>query len=256
MNRNPLKDKLANGKPVFGPYIHEFYTAGLSRIAAAAGADFLIFDCEHSGWSTESLRTQIGLARGAGLVPIVNSPGDHYEREGLLLDMGAMGLMVPHVRTPEQCTALVRATRYPPNGYRGSAFGIAHDDFRHADIPTTIADANDSVLIIAKLESAEAIENAEAIMAVPGIDVALVTSFDLALDMGLGGEVTHPKILRAQEKVLRICENAGKIAGCAAFDIDTGRKRLNEGYHFIQYSWDIGLFRDSLTAGIRALRES
>ena len=254
MNRNPLKDKLANGVPVLGPYIQEFYTAGLSKIVAAAGADFLIFDCEHSGWSTESLRTQIALARGAGLVPIVNSPGGQYEREGLLLDMGAMGLMVPHIRTPEQCKALVRATRYPPDGYRGGAFGIAHDDFRHTDIPTTIAGANDSVLLIAKLESAEAIENSEAIMAVPGIDIALVTGFDLALDMGLGGEVTHPQILRAQEKVLRICESAGKIAGCAAFDIDAGRKYLNEGYRFLQYSWDIGLFRDSLTAGIQALR--
>ena len=69
-----MTGKLANGKPVFGPYIHEFYTAGLSKIAAAAGADFLIFDYEHSGWTTESLRTQIALARGAGLVPIATGP--------------------------------------------------------------------------------------------------------------------------------------------------------------------------------------
>jgi 2-keto-3-deoxy-L-rhamnonate aldolase RhmA len=255
MNQNPLKTKLANGQTVIGPYIQEFYTAGLPGIVAASGADFLIFDYEHSGWTSETLRTQIALARGAGLVPIVNSPGEKYEREGLLLDMGAMGLMVPHIRTADQCSCLVRATRYPPQGSRGGAFGIAHDSYSHADIPRTIVDANDSVLLIAKLESAEAIRNAEAIMAVPGIDVALVTSFDLALDMGLGGEVTHPEILRAQEHVLRVCEQTGKIAACAAFDVPTGLKRLSEGYRFIQYSWDIGLFQDSLAAGIRALRE-
>src|SRR5215213_3240359 len=114
MNRNRLKEKLSGGQPVIGTYVQEFYTAGLPKIVAAAGADFLIFDYEHSGWTTESLRTQIMLARGAGLVPIVNSPGEKYEREGLLLDMGALGLMVPHVRTPEECRALVAATRYPP----------------------------------------------------------------------------------------------------------------------------------------------
>ena len=254
MNRNTLKAMLADGKAVIGPYIQEFCTAGLPGVVAASGADFLIFDYEHSGWTTETLRTQIALARGAGLVPIVNSPGDRYEREGLLLDMGAMGLMVPHVRTAEQCRTLVAATRYPPSGHRGGAFGIAHDDFRRGDVSATIRDADDSVLIVAKLESAEAIENAEAIMAVPGIDVALVTSFDLALDMGLGGEVGHPDILRAQERVLRICERAGKIAGAAVFDVESGQRRLSEGYRFIQYSWDIGLLQESLSAGIRALR--
>ena len=83
MNRNPLKTRLAAGKPVVGPYIQEFTTAGMASIVAATGADFLIYDYEHSGWTTESLRTQMLLARGAGLVPIVNVPGERYEREGL-----------------------------------------------------------------------------------------------------------------------------------------------------------------------------
>lgn len=256
MNRNPLKAKLAEGKPVFGPYIQEFHGAGLARIVAAAGADFMIFDCEHSGWSTESLRTQIALARGAGVVPVVNVPGERYERAGLFLDMGALGLMVPHVADAGQAREIVAATRYPPAGHRGGSFGIAHDDFRLDDISATIADANDSILIVAKLESRRAIENAEAILSVPGIDVALVTGFDLALDMGFGGDVSDPAIAAAQEKVLRLCESTGKSAGCAAFDAVTGGKRLAAGYRFIQYSWDVGLFQEALASGIRTLRGS
>jgi 2-dehydro-3-deoxyglucarate aldolase/4-hydroxy-2-oxoheptanedioate aldolase len=254
MNRNAVKAKLAKGEPVFGPYIQEFYTAGLAKIVAAAGADFAIFDSEHSGWTTEALRTQIALARGAGLVPIVNVPGERYEREGLFLDMGALGIMVPHVASAEQARALVAATRYPPLGRRGGSFGIAHDDFSTRDIPATIADANDSILIVAKLESRQAIENAEAILAVPGIDVALVTGFDLALDMGLGGEVSDPAIARAQQSVLEACARTGKVAGSPAFDTATGLKRLAEGYRFIQYSWDVGLLQEGLAAGIRTLR--
>ena len=116
MNRNPLKTRLAAGKPVVGPYIQEFSTAGMASIVAAAGADFLIFDYEHSGWTTESLRTQMLLARGAGLVPIVNIPGERYEREGLLLDIGAMGLMVPHVRDAEQCRSARGGDPLPAGG--------------------------------------------------------------------------------------------------------------------------------------------
>jgi 2-keto-3-deoxy-L-rhamnonate aldolase RhmA len=249
MNRNPVKQRLADGKVVVGPYIHEFHTAGLPQIVAATGADFLIFDHEHSGWTSELL-----LARGAGLAPIVNCPGAAYLRDGLLLDIGALGLMVPHVQTAEQARAIVAGTRYSPGGNRGGAFGIAHDGYRHADPATTIADANDSVLIIAKLESATAIENAEAIMAVPGIDVALVTSFDLSLDLRIAGQISHPDILRATDKVLEICARTGKTAGCAAFDLETGLKRRAEGYRFIQYSWDIGLLQTALRAGVDALR--
>ena len=123
--------------------------------------------------------------------------------------------------------------------------------FGTATCAAKIADANDSVLIIAKLESAEAIENAEAIMSVPGIDVALVTGTDLMLDMGIPGEPEHPEIRQAMERVLEVCRRTGKTAACAAFDIETGQKRLAEGYRFIQFSWDIGLFQEALRAGIR-----
>jgi 2-keto-3-deoxy-L-rhamnonate aldolase RhmA len=249
-----LKSRLMRGEVVVGTYIQEFYTAGLARIIAATGADFLIFDYEHSGWSTETLRVQLALARGAGLAPIVNSPGAQYEREGLLLDMGATGLMVPHVRTAEQCRALVGATRYPPAGHRGGSFGIAHDDFAPGDVMTTITAANEGVLLIAKLESAQAVEQVDEILAVPGIDVAMVTGFDLSLDLGIPGQLDHPEVRRAQDRLLQACERAGKVAAAAAFDPETARRRVAEGYRFIQYSWDVGLLQEGLRVGIRALR--
>jgi 2-keto-3-deoxy-L-rhamnonate aldolase RhmA len=214
----------------------------------------VIFDYEHSGWASEALRTQIALARGAGLVPLVNSPGGRYEREGLLLDLGALGLMVPHVETAEEAAAVVRATRYAPEGRRGGSFGIAHDGYRQGNVPRIIEDANDSVLIVAKLESSRAIENAEAILAVPGIDVALVSSHDLSLDLGLAGDLAHPTMVAAAARVLALSRALGKTAGCAAFDRDTARRRVAEGYRFIQYSWDIGLLQAGLEEGVAAVR--
>ena len=255
MTRNPIKSRLGRGDVVVGTYVAEFFTAGLPGIVAATGVDFVIFDYEHSGWTTEALRTQIALARALRLVPIVNSPGQRYEREGLLLDLGALGLMVPHVETAEQARALVAATRYPPHGARGGAFGIAHDDYRSGDVRTTITSADDDILIVAKLESRQAIEDAEAILSVPGIDVALVTSSDLSLDMGVPGEITHPSLLAATARVRELCERLGKTAGCAVFDVESGRQAVAEGYRFVQYSWDIGLLQDGLQRGVASVQK-
>lgn len=256
MNRNPVKRRLAEGGTVVGPYIAEFFTAGLPRIVASAGADFLIFDYEHSGWTPQALRTQIALARGAGIVPIVNTPGRQYEREGLLLDMGAMGLLVPHVQSEEDANAVVDAIYYAPAGHRGASFGLAHDNFSAADVTATIRDANDSILVIAKLESGLAIENAEKILSVPGIDGALVTGFDLSLDFGLSGDVGHPRMRQARSHVLNLCQRLGKVPACAAFDVGAARKSASEGYRFIQYSWDIGLLQEALREGIGAVQGS
>jgi 2-dehydro-3-deoxyglucarate aldolase/4-hydroxy-2-oxoheptanedioate aldolase len=254
MNRNPVKARLEKGGVAVGTYVAEFYTAGLPGIIAATGADFVIFDYEHSGWATETLRTQIALTRGVGMVPIVNPPGERYEREGLLLDLGALGLMIPHVDTAEQAQAIVGATRYPPAGRRGGSFGIAHDGYRTGVVRETVTDANDSVLIIVKLESRRAIDNAEAILAVPGVDVALVSGFDLSLDMGLMGHLDHPDLAAAGQKVLALCRRLGKVAGCPAYDADTARRLVAEGYRFIQYSWDIALIQEALRVGVAAVR--
>ncbi len=188
MRGNPVKEALASGGRAFGTYAMEFYTTGLCRIVANAGAEFIIFDMEHGGWGIESLKQQVALAHAAGLVPIVNTPGGSYERTGLLLDIGAMGLMVPHVESGAQAAEIVRQTRYAPDGVRGGGFGVAHDDYDAGDVATTIRVANRRTLIIAKIESRKGVAAAADILAVDGIDVALVTSGDLTLDLGVPGQ--------------------------------------------------------------------
>lgn len=130
---NIVKQKLARDELVVGTFVMEFASPGLARIVAGAGADFVVFDMEHSGWSFETVKQQIANARGAGLMPIVNPRGGHrFAEHELLLDLGALGIMVPHVETAEQAAAIVRGTRYPPAGTRGAAFGVAHDGYRAA----------------------------------------------------------------------------------------------------------------------------
>lgn len=254
MKDNAVKRKLAQGEPAFGTYAMEFYSTGLARILANAGAEFVIFDMEHGGWGIESIRQQIALAHAAGLAPIVNTPGGSYERIGLFLDLGAMGLMVPHVESAAQAAELVRQTRYAPAGVRGAGFGVAQDDFRAGDVRETIRGANERTLIVAKIESREGVTNADAILAVPGIDVALVTFGDLSVDMGIPGEHDHPDLEAAMTGVLGLCRKHGKAAGCAVFDLESGRRRLQQGFRFIQYASDIDLLGGALKHAIDSLR--
>lgn len=254
MRGNPVKEALASGGRAFGTYAMEFYTTGLCRIVANAGAEFIIFDMEHGGWGIESLKQQMALAHAAGLVPIINSPGGSYERIGLLLDIGAMGLMVPHVESGAQAAEIVRQTRYAPAGVRGGGFGVAHDDYDAGDVATTVRIANQRTLIIAKIESRKGVAAAADILAVDGIDVALVTAGDLTLDLGVPGQGNHPLVQDAMAKVLEDCRATGKAPGCAAFDPATAEERLRQGYRFIQYSSDIDLLGGALKADLDRLR--
>ena len=128
---NPLKARLAGGGTAYGTMIFEFFTAGLPAIAQAAGAEFLLLDMEHSGVSIETVKTVFAGCRGLDIAPMVRVPTLQYHFIARALDAGAMGVMVPMVETAEQAAEFVAATRYPPDGKRGAAFGVvAHDGGR------------------------------------------------------------------------------------------------------------------------------
>jgi 2-keto-3-deoxy-L-rhamnonate aldolase RhmA len=218
MRDNPLKTRLAAGEVVFGTMVFEFDSPGLARIVAAAGAAFIILDMEHSGWGVETIKRQIAFARGAGLVAVVNPPSDAREFIGRPLDLGADGLMIPVVETAAQAEAIVAATRYPPLGTRGSAFGIAHDDYAAGDVAATMAAANEHILVIVKIETAKGVANADAILGVPGIDIGFVGHTDLSASLGIPGQFAHPDLIAARAAVVDCCRKHGKAAGRPCHD--------------------------------------
>jgi 2-keto-3-deoxy-L-rhamnonate aldolase RhmA len=252
---NAVKRWLAEGELLLGTFVMEFASPGLAQIVAAAGADFVMLDMEHSGWSFETVKQQIAYAHGAGLVPIVNPRGGHrFAEHELLLDLGAQGLMVPRVETGAQAAAIVRGTRYPPDGTRGAAFGVAHDRYRAGDVAATMRAADAESLIVVKIESALAVRNIEEIVSVAGIDVALIGHTDLSLSLGHPLQLDHPDFTAALAAVLAACRGYGKVAGCVVGDVATGRARIAAGFRLIAYSGDIWLLAGALKAGFDQLR--
>ncbi len=255
MRDNPLKQKIQRGERVFGSMVFEFATPGMPAIAAAAGADYLLYDMEHSGLSMSDLKQQIAAARGLSLPVLVRPPAKQYHLASLLLDLGAMGLMFPMVESAEEAAELVSWTRYPPQGERGGAFVVAHDDYTPGDVKTKIATANERTLILALIETAKGLENIEEIIAVPGIDVAHVGQFDLSLSLGQPGDFEHPLVSAGIDRIAAAAKAAGKCAGCMVPDAETGRAWMARGYDLLAYSGDIWLLQASLRRGLEALRQ-
>ena len=120
--------------------VMEFLVPGMPAIIAATGADFALFDMEHTGASLETMKAMVAGCRGIGLAPLVRVPRGEYHFIARALDIGAHGVMVPMV-APAEAAHIAACAHYPPAGRRGAAFGVAHDDYRATDPATAMARA-------------------------------------------------------------------------------------------------------------------
>src|SRR3954447_14282021 len=222
MKPNDVKRTVREGGVSIGTFLFEFSTTGIARIAAEAGAEFAIFDMEHTGWSVETIRMLIATSRSTRMVPIVRIPATEYHFVARALDMGAMGIMVPMVEGEEQARRFVESAKYPPSGRRGAAFAVAHDDYVGGDMVAKIATANAEQLLIAQVETARGLENVEAIVAVDGIDVIWIGQADLTTSLGIPGRYDPPAFLSAVDRIAEACRQHDKPLGYLALSIDDG----------------------------------
>ena len=255
MHHNFVKQKLRDGGVSIGTMLFEFNTTGIARLTANAGAEFALFDMEHSGWSIETIRMLIATTPKSEMIPIVRIPATEYHFVANVLDMGAMGVMVPMCESAEQARLLVNSAKYPPVGRRGAAFSIAHDDYRGGSIPDTIRSANDETLLIAQIETARGLEQVEQIAAVPGIDTLWIGLYDLTLSLGVPGQMDHPDVLAATDRVFAACQAHNKSPAVLVTSIAEGEAQIVRGFKLIAFSGDLWLYQSALRTGIKKLRE-
>ncbi len=255
MRDNPVKQRLQAGGTAFGTMVFELVAPGLPAILKAAGADFALYDMEHSGISMAEMKQQFAYARGLGLVPIVRPPAKQYNLCALLLDLGAMGLMLPMVESAAEAADIVSWTRYPRKGVSGAMFGGAHDDYAPGDIAEKMRLAEERTIVLAMIETERGAANVEEIMAVPGIDGAHLGQFDLSLSLGIPGQTGHARIEAVVDRMLAACRANGKFAACMAPSVAIGRDWMARGFRMVSYSYDVGLLQAHLSEGIAALKE-
>ncbi|HZS87544.1 MAG TPA: aldolase/citrate lyase family protein [Chloroflexota bacterium] len=254
MQQNRFKQLLAAGGRAVGTMVFEFNTPGIARLLDATGVDFVVFDMEHSGFEIGAIRELISWSRGASFTPMVRVPIGEYHFLARALDVGAQGVMVPMVESRQHAEAIVSACKYPPQGRRGAAFGVAHDDFRAGSVVETMAASNAEGAIILQIETARGVENADEIAAVPGVDVLWIGHFDLSQSLGIPGQFDHPRFVETVDAVVAACKRHGRPLGVMVNDPATGRVWLDRGFRAIAYSGDIWLLQRALAEGVAWVR--
>jgi 2-keto-3-deoxy-L-rhamnonate aldolase RhmA len=254
MRDNPVKTSLAAGGRAYGAMVFEFFSAGMPQICKNAGADFVLFDMEHTGLGFETLKTQIALCRGLDLVPMTRVPRGQYPFIARALDMGAMGIMVPMVGSADEAAHIVSCCRYPPHGRRGAAFGFAHDDYRGGDIAEKIAALNARTMVIPQIETVEGLANVETIAAVPGVDALWLGHADLCNFLGIPGAFEDPRYLAAVDRIVAACNAHGKAAAFLAADETWARAYATRGFRLFAYGLDQMMLQNALSRGLELLR--
>jgi 2-keto-3-deoxy-L-rhamnonate aldolase RhmA len=211
--RNEAKRKLKAGELALGFGVHHLRTSAVGMLAASCGHDWIFIDMEHGAFSTHEA-TQICIAAlTTGMTPIVRVAADAIDEGARALDNGAMGIVVPHVDTRTQAERIAQAYRYPPAGTRSWGGPPAAFRFKPPGHAEAQAQLNDEILVIAMIESREAVRNADAIAAVAGIDALLIGTSDLSADLGIAGQIGHAEVQAAYQTVAAACRKHGKILG-------------------------------------------
>jgi 2-dehydro-3-deoxyglucarate aldolase/4-hydroxy-2-oxoheptanedioate aldolase len=254
MRRNHVKEKVQSGGTSIGTFMFEFATTGIGQLAAESGAEFAIYDMEHTGWSVETIRMLIATTRPTEMIPLVRVPATEYDFVARVLDMGAMGIMIPMCESAEQAKMLVASAKYPPVGRRGAAFTIAHDDYAGGDIVEKIQSANRETLLIAQIETATGLNHVDQIASVEDIDVLWIGHFDLSNSLGIPGQFQHSRFQDAVATVLAACRRHQKVPGFLAGDVAAGVALLKQGFRMLAYGGDLWLYQSALCEGIAALK--
>lgn len=252
MRENPVKRRLAEGGAALGTFVFEFDTTGIARLAAGAGAEFVVFDQEHTGWSVERMRMLLATARACEIVPIVRVPSAQYHLIAAPLDVGAMGLMVPMVESAEQARLVVESAKYPPLGRRGVGL-LYRDDWVDGQVAATMERANRELLLIAQIETASGLQRADDIAAVEGIDVVWLGHFDLTASLGIAGQFDSAAYRDAVARLLEVAARRGKPLGLMAGTAEDGLTALEQGFRAVAYGGDLWLYQQALREGLAQL---
>jgi 2-keto-3-deoxy-L-rhamnonate aldolase RhmA len=247
-----IRDSILAGEQVLGAMIFEFFSPGIPQLLCHAGCKYVLYDMEHTGIGFETLKAQVAHCRGLPIVPMARVPRGEYHFLARALDIGMQGLMIPMVESADEATRIVEATRYPPMGRRGAAFGFAHDDYSGGDPGGKIARANAEITVIAQIETEHGLENVDAIAATPGIDVLWLGHFDLANFLGIPGEFQNPVFLDAVQAVVAAARRHGKGLGFMPADETWAREYKGYGFNMLAVGTDHGL----LMQGVRSVLQT
>ncbi len=253
MQPNPVKQALKAGRPAVGTWL-SLGSITATRFLARAGFAWLTVDVEHSlvGWETAAhMFASIADAGCTALARVPSGRHDHIKR---VLDNGAHGIVVPMVNSREEAEKAVAAAKYPPTGNRSVGGSVHALNFR-TSAADYFAHANDEVLVVLQCEHIRAVENADAIFSVPGIDAIFVGPNDLAASMR-SKENKPPSAeatAEAMKHILATCRKHGVAPGLHCMNAEEARHRIEEGWQFVAVVSELKMMLDGAADVVQKL---
>lgn len=237
-----IRGSVAAGTPVCGAWISLGNTQSI-EIMGKSGYDFLILDTQHGGITWDQLLPALQVL-GSATPALVRVPWRDPAQIMRAADLGAAGVIVPMISTAEEARQAVAAIRYPPQGIR--SFGPVRSYY-------TVAAEPAEPLCFVMVETAEAMQNLDAIAATPGLDGIFVGPVDLALSLGCGAAMKMPPpVLDAIDQIVSCCNKYGIIAGCASLGMDNAEDLLNRGVNLVAIGSDFAFLRNTAAANAEA----
>jgi 2-dehydro-3-deoxyglucarate aldolase len=235
-----LKDKLNSGKVSIGSWMSMAHPS-IAEILAMAGYDWVVIETEHTAIDVSEVLRLIIAIEQRGSIPLVRLAWNDPIQAKAVLDSGAAGIIVPMVNTKADAELAVKMTKYPPMGFRG--VGLARAQGYGVDFDEYVNCANADTLLLLQIEHIDAVNNIEEILSVPGIDGTYIGPYDLSMSLGIPGQLNHPDVINAKNKVLEATLKKGLVAGIHCVHSDTAyndsKLAIEQGYRFIAIGTDI-----------------
>lgn len=249
-----FRDRLHGGEMLHGTLLN-LPSAAVAEVLARAGFDWLFIDTEHGAIGVSAL-VSILQAVDRDLACIVRVPALDVGPIKRALDLGAAGIIVPQVETAAEAAEAVRLARYSPDGERGMGLARAHGygfTFREY-----VARANDEIAVVVQVEHARAVENIESIAAVEGLDAVFIGPYDLSASLGHPGDIGHPAVVAAIDRVTQSCRTAGMALGIFGTDAGAVAAYVKRGFTLICAGVDcllLGHGARQLAGDLKAIEE-
>jgi len=233
---NRLKQRLAQGDYVVGIVV-TIPSPTVAELLARVGFDFLWLDLEHGPTGLETAQIMIAAIEGTQATPLIRVAWNDPALIKRALDTGPHGIIVPMVSSAEEAEKAVRACRYPPQGIRGA--GISRAQRYGLELDAYLQRANEEIMVIVQIEDLAGLEAVDEIAGVEGIDVIFVGPLDLSGSMGILGQLEHPRVQEAMDRVARTCAEHEVVAGTLASDPEKVNREFRRGFRFVAMGVDV-----------------
>jgi len=230
---NTTREKLARGETVLGSGLQCYRSTEIPRTYAAAGFDYVFLDMEHGSFDLETVQDMIRSSAEAGITPIVRVGELLYSLVARLLDSGAQGIILPRVEDPAILREALSWMRFPPEGKRGYGVNPTMVRYEARSFPEIIEHQNRNTLAVVQFETRTAMERADDLLSLPGVNIAMVGPADLSISLGVQGQFENSQLVSMVDALIEKCKQHGVVPGIQTRGLAMSKFWAERGMRFI-----------------------